>query len=299
MKSGFHFAVLASAAALFVTGNIHAQDSRIEYLEDGIYSIRSSRTIMTIDSRHGARILSYRYGDTEILSQSKAPNSFGSTFWTSPQKEWNWPPIPEYDSMEYEVSISGDTLRLSSQIPARMPYKIVKSFCADSATGSVSIEYTIVNTAADSRKVAPWEITRVPGEGMIFFDAPLEEISPANLLNFTSANGLSWYTADVAGANRKINANGKGWLAYANGGLLLVKQFEDLNPSQPAPDEAEIQVYVNAGKTYIEIESQGAYTTLGPGESLSWTVRWHLVPYSGEEKPSEELKALAASLARQ
>ena len=70
------------------------------------------------------------------------------------------------------------------------------------------------------------------------------------------------------------------WLAYLNQekGLLLVKQFEDLDKCQPAPDEAEIQVYVNRGKTYIELESQGAYTTLQPGEELNWTVRWYLQP---------------------
>ena len=59
---------------------------------------------------------------------------------------------------------------------------------------------------------------------------------------------------------------------------VLVKQFEDLDKGQPAPDEAEIQVYVNRGKTYIELESQGAYTTLQPGEELNWTVRWYLQP---------------------
>jgi len=57
-----------------------------------------------------------------------------------------------------------------------------------------------------------------------------------------------------------------------------VKQFEDLVAGQPAPDEAEIQVYVNRGKTYIELESQGAYTTLQPGDELNWTVRWYLQP---------------------
>ena len=61
-------------------------------------------------------------------------------------------------------------------------------------------------------------------------------------------------------------------------GLLLVKKFQDLDAQQPAPGEAEIQVYVNRGKTYIELESQGAYTTLKPKEELSWTVRWYLQP---------------------
>ena len=49
------------------------------------------------------------------------------------------------------------------------------------------------------RRVAPWEITRVPNEdGLIFFDAPVAGITPAGLMAFTSAEGVSWYRADAA-----------------------------------------------------------------------------------------------------
>ena len=80
-----------------------------------------------------------------------------------------------------------------------------------------------------------------------------------------------WYQTDEAGQNRKINADGKGWYAYYSNGLLLLKTFEDLKPEQPAPDESEVQVYMNRGKTFIELECQGAYTTLKPHEQLNWT----------------------------
>ena len=52
---------------------------------------------MTISPRQGGKVLSLKYQDQEVISQSKFPESFGSTFWTSPQKEWNWPPVPEFD----------------------------------------------------------------------------------------------------------------------------------------------------------------------------------------------------------
>ena len=112
-------------------------------------------------------------------------------------------------------------------------------------------------------------------------------------MNFQSANGAAWYQADEAAENRKINADGKGWLAYCANGLLLVKRFDDLDASQPAPGEAEIQVYVNQRKTFIEIESQGAYTTLLPGEELQWAVSWRLCPYDGTPEPSETLLKIA------
>ena len=43
---------------------------------------------MTIDAQRGAKILSFKYGEQEIISQLRRPEAFGSTFWTSPQKEW-------------------------------------------------------------------------------------------------------------------------------------------------------------------------------------------------------------------
>jgi hypothetical protein len=108
-------------------------------------------------------------------------------------------------------------------------------------------------------------------------------------MNFQQAFEAAWYQPDEASENRKVNADGQGWLAYCSNGLLLVKRFEDLNPSQPAPNEAEIQVYVNRGKTYIELESQGAYTTLQPNGQLTWTVRWYLQPCDAEPQPSASL----------
>lgn len=69
-----------------------------------------------------------------------------------------------------------------------------------------------------------------------------------------------------------------------------------MTASQPAPNEAEIQIYVNSGKTFIELESQGAYDELKPGESLSYTVRWYLVPVNSESIPSKSCCQKSGSL---
>ena len=74
--------------------------------------------------------------------------------------------------------------------------------------------------------------------------------------------------------------------------LLMIKKFADITPDQPAPNEAEIQVYVNQGKTYIELESQGEYKTLQPGESLTWEVKWYLIPLKDAPAPSKKLLKL-------
>lgn len=262
---------------------------------EGKYTIQSDKVSMTV-STDGGKILSFKYGDAEVISQTTFPNSFGSTFWTSPQKEWNWPPVPEFDRMPYQVT-KDKSLVMTSEVSGRLKYQVRKEFTVDPADNAIVVNYSIINKSDEIRQVAPWEITRVPnGDGVIFFDAPVEGITPAGLMDFKSAFGLSWYKTDEAPQNRKINADGKGWLAYCAKGLLMVKKFDDLNASQPAPDEAEIQVYVNMRKTFIELESQGAYTTLQPGDELKWTVTWYVAPFDGKAEASEALKQKVKSL---
>ncbi len=242
----------------------------------------------TIDTGAGGKILSLKYDDKEVISQSPMPEAFGSTFWTSPQNEWNWPPVQEFDKYPYEIERDGNPLVITSAVSPKLGLRIKKEFTTDDRSHALIVKYSIINAGSTARKVAPWEITRVPNEGLIFFDAPVDGITPAGLMSFTASDGAAWYQTDEARENRKVNADGKGWLAYLNNGLLLLKKFDDLSPTQPAPGEAEIQVYVNRGKTYIELESQGAYTNLAPGESLTWTVRWQLEPYNGTA-PSKQL----------
>lgn len=257
---------------------------------DGKYTLQNGERTMVIDAAKGGKILSLKYGEREVISQLRWPEAFGSTFWTSPQKEWNWPPVPEYDKRPYTVEQKDGVLTLTSEVSERMKYRIRKAFAVDERDGAFVITYTIINESDEVRRVAPWEITRVQNEGgLIFFEAPVEGITPAGLMDFKDAFGAAWYQTDETNGNRKVNADGKGWLAYYNNGLLLVKQFDDLDASQPAPDEAEIQVYVNRGKAHIELESQGAYTTLQPKETVSWTVRWYLQPSDLSAEPSEKL----------
>ena len=281
--------ILSLLVAAFVGGNTLSAQT-ITKNEDGKYSLSVGHVTLTVDAQKGGKIVSYRYDDKEILSQTKIPNSFGSTFWTSPQSEWNWPPVPEYDTKPFNAEVAGDKLILTGEKSKRFGYRVRKELTTDKKDNAIVITYTIINESGETRKVAPWEISRVPNGGILFFDA--KEVTPANNMEtmpFVYEKKAAWYTLDESRKNRKINADGKGWLAFCDNGLLFVKKFPDLKPAEPAPAEAEIQIYVNTGKTFVEIEEQGAYTTLNAGEELNWTVRWYLEP---TDLPAEPSKAL-------
>jgi hypothetical protein len=100
-----------------------------------------------------------------------------------------------------------------------------------------------------------------------------------DLLTLNVSDGVAWFPYDstTISKDQKVFADGReGWIAHANGDLLLVKAFTEIAFAQAAPGEAEIEIYTNAAHTYIEVENQGAYASLAPGASVFWKVRWFL-----------------------
>ena len=294
-------AILAVAALLGATA-LSAQT--VQKLDDEKYVLSVQDLSMTVDAGHGGKILSFKLGEQEVLAQNPAaapqqaqpgegqprrrffnPNSYGSTFWTSPQAEWNWPPVPEYDNLPYTAEIKDGPVKVADvTIPAlflqgqvsKYGYRVCKAFTVDPSDLAFVITYSIVNESGETRKIAPWQISRVPNGGFLEFDAKPEGVTPADLMKVTFAEGLATLEVDVADQNRKINVDGKGWLNFRDNGLVLTQRFPDITQEEAAPGEAEIQVYIDARKSFVEIEAQGPYTPLEPGQKLDWTVRWYL-----------------------
>ena len=295
---------ILAAAALFATTVLNAQNFgfHIHMLDEEKYSVNNGDITLVVDVAHGAKILSYKLGEQEVLAQKPEPpastdgapaprmrffnpNSYGSTFWTSPQAEWNWPPVPEYDSQPYTAELTeGPVKYLNATLPAlvatgqpsKYGYRVQKTFTFDPTDRAIVIIYSIINESGETRKVAPWAITRVPNGGYLEFDAKAEDVTPLDLMKVSFGDGPAKLEIDVANQNRKINVDGKGWLKFHDNGLVLTQKFPDIAPEEAAPGEAEIQVYIDARKSFVEIEAQGPYTELKPGEKLDWPVRWYL-----------------------
>ena len=294
--------VILAVAAVFGATALSAQTVR--KLDDEKYAVSVQNLTMTVDAAHGGKILSFKLGEQEVIAQNPAlapqpapaegqpprrrffnPNSYGSTFWTSPQKDWNWPPVPEYDSLPYAaevkdgpvqvVGVAVPALFLEGQV-SKYGYKVCKTFTVDPSDLAFIVTYSIVNESGETRKVAPWQITRVPNGGFLEFDATPEGVTPADLMKVTFDDDMATLEVDVADQNRKINVDGKGWLNFRDNGLVLSQRFPDIAQQDAAPGEAEIQVYIDARKSFVEIEAQGPYTELQPGGKLDWTVRWYL-----------------------
>ena len=249
--------------------------------KNGRYTFTLPNQVLEIDPAFGGRITSLRVADKEYLTgRDKHPTNWGSTFWPSPQSNWNWPPSPTLDTMPYEASVQNNVLKLVSQQDPKLGYVFTKELSTDLKNRSFKIKYTITNKSTQTQQVAPWEISRVLPNGLTFYPtgtgAPSGSLAP-----FTENKaGITWFDyqdSKIPAKDIKSFADGaEGWLAHVQEDILLIKQFPDVPAGKAAPAEGEIEIYSAKSKKYIEIEQQGSYTELAPGASTTWEVTWYL-----------------------
>jgi hypothetical protein len=252
-------------------------------IDGTVHTFTSGEYAYAVDAARAGRLVSFSLGGRNILTTAKnaEDNNWGSTFWTSPQSDWNWPPPAEIDPGAYAARISGDVLSVASAVAPGLGLSVTKEFSFDADKEVLTIEYGIINKGAQARAVGPWEISRVATGGLTFF--PMGDGAPwkgfQELLPLDLRGGVAWFAAGTVAAtnDQKVFADGReGWIAHVAGDLLLVKAFADTTPAQAASGEAEIELYVDPGRTYVEVENQGACVKLEPGAATTWPVRWFL-----------------------
>lgn len=236
-------------------------------------------TYFEVDPSHGARITSLRQAGQELLTLTGASNyadAFGSTFWPSPQS-WPWPPPAEIDNLAYVATIDpSGGIALVGQANEATGLQVEKRFRANLARETLELEYAMTNTSSAAVAWAPWEITRLPATGLAFWPTGGEPFGERPLAH-EGMFGLSFCEPAKTEGEAKLFADGAGgYLAYLLGDRLLIKQFTDQPASAAAPGEAEIELYVNPGHDYLELENQGAYTSIAPGETVTWKLSWYV-----------------------
>jgi hypothetical protein len=246
-------------------------------VRDGRHVLAWDDVSFEVDARTGGRVTALRLGGRNLLTgpEIDAAN-FGSTFWTSPQSAWGWPPVPEVDHAEYRASIEQSAIVMRSARSVSLGVEIEKRFAADRGRGAVLFEYRIHNLGVAPIQTAPWQITRVGPGGLTFYPSGQGVFPPSNL-GVQDALGATWYDYDRASitGHQKHFADGReGWLAHVDGDALLVKTFPAVPRESHAPGEAQIEIYASPAHTYVEVEAQGAYEIVHPGAALTWQVVW-------------------------
>ena len=220
-----------------------------------------------------------------------------------------WPPPAALDSGTYAadpINASNNISLTSGPTPldtvAGSALVLNKTFVPLPESGAINVVYQLSNSSTSATvSLAPWQISRVATNGLTFFGqgaGPVTYTSDSDpTFAVTEGAGDLWYASAPVTHDSKAFADGAGWLAQATPDRLLsLVSWTDVMPAQIAPGEAEIEVFTNGD--YVEIEAQGALTTLAPGQGLTWAVQWKLRPIpagASVAAGSADLAALATT----
>lgn len=255
---------------------------------------------LEVDASRGGRITALRLGERNLLSGAEVDQiNYGSTFWTSPQSDWGWPPDVEIDSAPYAGAFEGEAIVLRGPASPRLGVSVEKRIEADRARRAFVLSFRVRSHASVPIRVAPWEVTRVLPNGLTFFVAGAGTYAPTDLPAH-DVDGITWvhHDASVITGHQKLFADaGEGWIAHADAEALFVKTFDLVPRAAHAPGEAQVEIYASSLHRYVEVEQQGACETLAPGEALDWRVEW-LVRRLPEAVARETGSAALVRLAR-
>ena len=96
-------------------GNVSSDYQPVSATNNGDnYTLQMGRMRMVINAAVGARITEFSFDGSNVLTgpdvdtntAAPAHNNYGSTFWTSPQSAWNWPPVAAIDNQPYTGSVN-------------------------------------------------------------------------------------------------------------------------------------------------------------------------------------------------
>ncbi len=284
MHTKLAVSIIFTSLCLMGCGTTKMGDSSAIQKSSRGYLLSLPSQVMEIDVMSGAKVGALSFKGSNFLTDSLVNrNYWGSSFWISPETVWDWT-TADFDKKPYNSNVGNGKVILTSPKSEKTGLIITKVFSVNRKNTSFEIEYTITNESNEAKDLAPWEVTRVHTGGIAFF--PIGEGNRrGGLLPFTvEKEGISWYQYRAQEVplkgNRQLYSDGsEGWLAQVNGQILLIKKFTDIPFDRIAPEEGEVEWYaspVAPGKSYVEVEHQGPYTKLQPGESLRWKVEWFL-----------------------
>jgi hypothetical protein len=276
-------------------------------LKNGSYQVSSKNVDVVVNPTEGGRITSFKLGSYDFLVEKDSiPGAYGSTFWPGPQSDWNWPPPAVLDSKPYFAVDNGNSVKLTSEKDPVTGFQFSKELSADKAN-SINLDYTIINKTNETKKVSPWEISRVHKGGLLFFPMGKRAmgVKAFDPVKMDVIDGIVWYQDKLKRPekNKLSTADGsEGWTAYAIDGKIFIKKFIDIAPEMFAPGEGEVMLYLDPRADFDEYEIEGAYKTLKPGEELNWNVKWIGVNIPADikvEKGNKELVGFVRKIVKE
>lgn len=244
----------------------------------------------------------------------ESPDGDSFHFWGG-HRLWHAPEVKRRtclpDNEPVAITEIEQGLVVAESLPAATGIQKSLTIILPDDSAKVVIDHTLTNLGLWQVELAPWAITMMKPGGVAVLPQVSEDVDPDGVLPnrrltlwpYTDINSpyIDWGNhfiqvhARVKNGPLKIGfPNPAGWLAYVVDQTLFVKLAVYL-PQATYPDfGSSSECYCQP--EFIELETLGPLTRLGPGETVTHREIWRLYPDISFEPGEEAIEALASRL---
>ncbi len=221
-------------------------------------------------------------------------NLGGDKIWPQLQALWDrvygppggWPPDGIIDGQPWKLIEQTDRQITMESLPdPRLGIQVRRQITLDAKEPAVTIHNTITRFKANHFPVHIWSVTQVVWPEYVFMDIAHDRAMEKtwagdaaqikDLLTIREDQSVARFEiAPQKGKGLKANTLGR-WLAAVYPDYVFY-QHTDFDPTGMYLDESNIQVYFDGN--YTELETLSPMLHLQPGEKLTNTVTWRLIP---------------------
>ena len=234
-------------------------------------------------------------------------NFGGDKTWPAPQADWDqvtpraWPPPVAFDSMPVEASFRRDTLVLTSPVDPHFGIRTERVISLAHEAPVMTIVTTYEKVTGQPLKVGVWIITQLEDPVGVFVPLAAKSRFP---------DGYSRQSGDTLPARLQVDRGLLSLVRHPSKSakigldtdrLLWVGTTQMLlieSPRQPGaeyPDaQCSAEIYTNPDPAaYVELEMLGPLRTLVPGDRLSQTNTYTLLPRTSPDPATDARRVLA------
>ncbi|MBA7654893.1 hypothetical protein ES703_62786 [subsurface metagenome] len=261
----------------------------------------------------------------EVSAFSDFKPFYGHIVWVGPQSEWwqhqdmneirrktkaVWPPDPYLIYGKFEVIQRNERyIKMHGPASPVSGVRLLKEVSIDNS-GRVTLTATAENIREENVSWDLWMNTRfdgyargyIPVEENGNLELVLGENETREITPYSFENGYFTYRSSVPAKPRGEQVQeahlypSEGFVAVFSERQVILIRFEKLDRSLIHPQHGLVESYSyvneNGDDRLLEMEIHGAYRTLAPGDTMSLTETWELLPYDGNDDLQEHIKYL-------
>ena len=307
--------LLASASAF---GGQSVNIEKVKYFnQPNCYKLSNGEVEVIATTDIGPRIIRYSFvgGDNmlaELGPEAVKKTELGEWHAWGGHRLWHAPEelprtyVPDDSPIKAE-KVGSDSVRLVRPVEEATGIEKEILIKLDASGSRVTITHKLTNRNLWEIELAPWALTIVagggttiiPNEPYISHDDKLLPARPIVVWHYTDLSDprftigkkfIRLHTDEKLDQPQKLGVlNKQGWAGYLKHGTLFVKTFPFDEKAIYGDYGCNCETYT--GGTFMEIESVGPMTKLGPGKSVTHVEEWFLFKGVDAGKTEDSLEA--------